>query len=137
MREKNHLLLQSLSSFNIKKKCLQSCIGADSYQYVGTHLQKATTSSHSLGTVGSELQPPSSCTSQYVYYYIGASLQKTPLFHQGPYFMNFQTRYSWNTTPQTEGHVSFNFHTGPINNIETHKIIIAIQPSNTSASTNH
>jgi len=51
--------------------------------------------------------------------------------------MNFQTGYSWNTTPQSEGHVSSNFHTRPINNIETQKIITAIQPSNTSASTNH
>ena len=84
-----------------------------------------------------ELHHPSSCTIQYVYQYVGANLQKTPLFYQGPRFMNFQTGYSWNTTPQSKGHVSSNFHTGPINNIETKKIITAIQSSNTFASTNH
>ena len=44
--------------------------------------------------------PPSSCTSQYVYQYLGASLQKTPLFNQGPRFMNFQTG-STNSINQT------------------------------------
>ena len=39
------------------------------------------------------------------------------LFLQGPCFINFQTGYLWITTPQSEGHVSSNFHNGPINNI--------------------
>jgi hypothetical protein len=51
-------LLSSLSSFINKKIFLQSCTGADSYQYAGTHLQKATTFSRFPAPTGRELQPP-------------------------------------------------------------------------------
>ena len=77
MREKNHLLL---SSFNIRKTCLQSCTGAYSYQYTSTHLRKATTFSRSPTSIGRELQPPSSCTSRSIYQYVGADLHKSPTF---------------------------------------------------------
>ena len=40
-----------------KKNYLQSCTGADSFQHVGTHLQKATTFTHFLAPSGRELQP--------------------------------------------------------------------------------
>ena len=54
MQEKNYLLM---SSFNIRKTYLQYCTSVDSYQYAGTHLQKATTFSHSLAYTGRDLQP--------------------------------------------------------------------------------
>ena len=63
---KNHLLMSSLSSFNNKKVYLQSCTGAESYQYVGFYLHKVTTFSRFPASTERELQPPSSCTSQLV-----------------------------------------------------------------------
>jgi len=91
MGEKNHLLLSSLSSFNINKNCLQSCTGADSYQYAGIYLMKATTFTCSPYSTRRELQPPSSCTSRYVYQYISADLQKATTFSlpQGTTFHKF------------------------------------------------
>ena len=44
---------------------LQYCTSADSYQHVGTHLQKVATFSCSLATTGRELQPPDFHTSFY------------------------------------------------------------------------
>ena len=58
MWEKNHMLLQSLYSFNIRKTCSQYSTGTDSYQYTSTHLQKAITFSHSPASTGRELEPP-------------------------------------------------------------------------------
>ena len=49
--------LPLLSSFNIRKTCLQYFTGAYSYQYKGTHLQKATTFSHSPVSTRRELKP--------------------------------------------------------------------------------
>lgn len=102
MRDKNHLLLSSLFSFNIKKICLQSCTGVDAFQYTVTHLQKATTFSRFPTSTGRELQPPSSWTSLCVYYYVGIALQKDMTFSlpPRPRFINFQTRFSWYTTIQ-------------------------------------
>jgi len=76
----NHLLLLSLSSFNNRKICLQSCNGVDSYQYAGTHLQKATIFSRFPASTGRELRPPSSCIGRYVYQYVGANLHKATTF---------------------------------------------------------
>ena len=77
--------------FNNKKIYLQSCTSAKSYQYVGNHLQKATTFSCSPATTGRELQPPSSCISIYVFQYVDANLQKaTTLFlPSGTFFHKF------------------------------------------------
>lgn len=55
MQDKNHLLM---SYFSIINTYLQSCIGAKSCQYTGTNLQKATPFSHSLASIGIELQSP-------------------------------------------------------------------------------
>ena len=64
----------------IRKLCLQFCIGADLYQYASFYLQKAATFSRVPATTGRELQPPSSCTSWYVCWYVGANLQKATTF---------------------------------------------------------
>ena len=102
--------------FNIKKICLQSCIGANSYQYAGTHLQKATTFSRSPAYTGRELQPPSSCTSWYVYHYIGVDLQKATTFSlpPGTKFHKFSDWMLLVHNNTHEGLISSNFHTGPI-----------------------
>ena len=58
------LLSSSQSSiFYYKENILQQCTGADSYQHVGTHLQKATTFSRLPASPGRELHSLLSFTS--------------------------------------------------------------------------
>ena len=58
IREKTTAVVVSVFNIYYKENILQLCTGADSYQYVGTHLQKATTFSRLPASPGRELQPP-------------------------------------------------------------------------------
>ena len=58
IREKTTAVVISVFNIYYKENILQICTGADSYQHVGTHLQKATTFSRLPATPGRELQPP-------------------------------------------------------------------------------
>jgi len=81
--------------------------------------RRPTTFTCSPTATGRELQPPDLITSHYWQKASTSSLKAPTLdILQGPRFIIFQTGYSWYTSIQYEGHVSSNFHTGPISNIE-------------------
>ena len=131
---KNHLLLLSMSFFNNKNICLQSCTDA------GIHMQKATTFSRSPATTGRELQPPSFCTSRYVYLYVCTDLQKAmtfflplrTMFHKFSYWILLEH----NTTIWRPCFIQFSYWTHQ-QHWSSKSITSAIQPSNTSALKNH
>ena len=58
IREKTTAVVVSVFNIYYKENILQLCTGVDSYQHTGTHLQKATTFSRLLASLGRELQPP-------------------------------------------------------------------------------
>ena len=58
IREKTTAAVVSVFNIYYNENILQLCTGADSYQYAGTHLQKATTFSHLPASPGRELQTP-------------------------------------------------------------------------------
>ena len=63
-RKQPLILSQSSKVINIKN-FLDSCIGAGSYQYTGTHLLKTTTFTRSPAPIGRDLQHPDLITNYY------------------------------------------------------------------------
>jgi len=65
LRDKTTLVVVIVFLLLKIKNFLQSCTSADSYQYAGTHLQKAATFSHSPTPARRELHPLISFTDSY------------------------------------------------------------------------
>ena len=86
-REKTTAVVVSVFNIYYKENILQQCAGVDSYQYAGTHLQKATTFSCLPASPGRELQPP--------------ALVYQPLLEGSYYPLLSFTNYHWKgaTTP--------------------------------------
>ena len=114
IREKTTTAVVSVFNIYYKENFLQPCIGTDSYQHVGTHLQKATTFSRLPASPGRELQPP-----VLVYQpllegsYNPLTEGYNPQHHHGPRFINFQTGSNSFNRSQLVGHFSSYFQTGP------------------------
>ena len=102
IREKTTVAVVSVFNIYYNENILQLCTGADSYQHIGTHLQKATTFSHLLASPGRELQPPA-----FIYQLLleGSYYPLTegfdPQHHCIPRFINFKLDQTASTQPFT------------------------------------
>ena len=100
IREKTISAVISVFNIYYKENILQPSTGTDSYQHVGTHLQKATTFSHLPASPGREILPLAlvyQLPLEGSYYPLTEGFD--PQHYYRPHFINFHTgSNSVNTT---------------------------------------